>query len=162
MPNNSGTSDALLAVGATAPAASKARGPQNVGAAYKGVADSQRMIEAFRCPMRGDMPARNAGKTRRFEGVVMRGHQMAKTSSCAAFNASSQSAAASIGANQPLQATHCRSPLGGELKLGGRQWSPERNVILKRYRVGRGDNTRSNVGKYPHTMVCSPDINRFI
>ncbi len=71
MPNNSGTSDALLAVGATAPAASKARGPQNVGAAYKGVADSQRMIEAFRCHMQGEMTARNAGKTRRFEGAAI-------------------------------------------------------------------------------------------
>ncbi len=42
-----------------------------VGAANQNVADSQQMIKEFPCPMRGDMPARNAGNTRRFEDVAI-------------------------------------------------------------------------------------------
>ena len=43
----------------------------DVGAVNQDVTDSQQMIEEFPCPMRDDMPARNAGKTRRFEGVAI-------------------------------------------------------------------------------------------
>lgn len=50
----------------------------------------------------------------------MRGHRIAEASPSAAFDALSQPAAANIGANKQLQATHCRSALGGELQFGGR------------------------------------------
>ncbi len=45
-------------------------GYAGVGAANRDVANSQQMIEELPCHMRGDMPARNAGNTRRFEGVA--------------------------------------------------------------------------------------------
>ena len=92
---------------------------QDVGAANQNVADSQQTIEEIPCHMRCEMPARNTGELGDVNASSYRDLRIAKAPSSAASDASSQSAAAGIGANKQLKPTaYCASGSVLYFKLG--------------------------------------------